>query len=264
MTQPMRQGDVIESTDPDANKWQRNLVVITADCDFANAKHQGRVTCVPILTQDEYVMEFQIPRIRERTLSKLVALLAAELAKYLQVNISPQRLREWPTEERSSRIIKALDLDTAVSSNTENLIEAIRLIQSPVDRLEDAVANIIRSQVDIPNGKKEINARREVIESLKAHYGNPPGDALFLSAVAPKLASGYFIYLRHLEQIRETDIAMGPTRHPVRYRRLARLKDSYMHAVSQQFALVFMSIGMPQEYEEMRQLHADVLGERFI
>lgn len=51
---PLRQGDVLEASDPAASVWTRHLMIITADCDFANSKNAGRVTCVPLLAADEY------------------------------------------------------------------------------------------------------------------------------------------------------------------------------------------------------------------
>ncbi|SDM91588.1 hypothetical protein SAMN04488074_12936 [Lentzea albidocapillata subsp. violacea] len=63
---PLRQGDVLEAADPAASLWQRHLVVLTADCDLARAKHHGRVTCVPVLTEHEYLLEMQIPAFATR------------------------------------------------------------------------------------------------------------------------------------------------------------------------------------------------------
>lgn len=263
VTDPLRQGDVIEAVDSDASKWQRHLLVITADCDFANAKHQGRVTCVPLLTQDEYLMEFQIPRVRDRIVTKTFSALQSLIAKASGPSISEDRLREWPAEQEPSEIVDALRLEGTNANDAVKLFSAIRTAtQLPAD-LDGAVKQLVDAQVEIPNGKKATTAQREVTDALKAHYAKPPGDALFLSAVAPNMDAGYFVYLRHLEQIREPEIATGPTRIPATYRRLSRLQDRFIHAVSQQFALVFMAIGLPREYEETRDLHSDLLGERY-
>lgn len=263
VTDPLRQGDVIEAVDADMSKWQRHLLVITADCDFANAKHQGRVTCVPLLTADEYLMEFQIPRVRDRVVSKMVSALQTLLAKTDGPSISQDRLSEWPTEQEPSGIVAALGLVGSHADDAAKLLSAIRTAtQLPAD-LDGAVARLVEAQIQIPNGKKATTAQREVTEALQSHYAKPPGDALFLSAVAPTLDVGYFVYLRHLEQVMESEIAIGPTRAPAAYRRLARLQDRFIHAVSQQFAMVYMTIGLPREYEEIRDLHSDLLGERY-
>ena len=263
VTDPLRQGDVIESADENAIKWQRHLVVITADCDFANEKNQGRVTCVPLLTQEEYVLEFQIPRIREKVIKKSVSALHVLLSNAGGPSISLARLREWPLEQEPTDIVNALRLDEATSHGAEELMEAIRKVSLPPDDLDDAVQRLVSAQVDVPDGRSLGNAKKDVVSSLISHYSNPPGDALFLSSVAPHMRDGYFVYLRHLEQISQPDIALGPTRSPVSYRRLARLHDRFIHAVSQRFASVFMAIGLPNEYEKMRDSYSERLGERY-
>jgi hypothetical protein len=69
--------------------------------------------------------------------------------------------------------------------------------------------------------------------------------------------------LRHLELLWEPEIAVGPTRVEHRFRRIAHLQDRYTHAMVQRFALVFMSIGLPREYEEVRDLHSELMGESY-
>lgn len=263
VTDPLRQGDVIEAVDPDASKWQRHLLVITADCDFANAKHEGRVTCVPLLTQDEYLMEFQIPRVRQDVLRKNTAALKSIIAKSTGRELTDERLREWAVEQSPEDIVATLGIEAGAAGGAQQLLTSIRLAMSLPSNLDLAVSQLVTAQVEIPNGKQAANAQREVRQKLTAHYKNPPGDALFLSSVAPTLDSGYFVYLRHLEQIREPGIAIGPTRAPASYRRLSRLQDRFIHALSQQFAMMFMAIGLPREYEEIRDLHSDLLGERY-
>lgn len=263
VTDPLRQGDVIEAVDAEATKWRRHLLVITADCDFARAKHQGRVTCVPLLTQDEYLLEFQVPRIRDDLLSKTSAALTALISKSGGRELSKERVREWAVEQTPDEIVAALDLDVAQSGDVLRLLSAIRLAAQLPGDLDSAVSQLVTAQVEVPNGKNASNARRDVTQKLTAHYKNPPGDALFLSSVAPRLDAGYFVYLRHLEQIRESEIVIGPSRSPATYRRLSRLQDRFIHAVSQQFAMVFMAIGLPREYEEIRDLHCELLGDRY-
>ncbi len=263
VTDPLRQGDVIEAVDPEASKWQRHMLVITADCDFANSKHQGRVTCVPLLTQDEYLMEFQIPRVRDEVLAKTGSALRTLISTSSGKQLTEERLREWAVEQTPHEIVTALGLAESQSDDVIRLLTAIRLAAQLPSDLDGAVTQLVTAQVEIPNGKKAVNARRDVIQRLTAHYRNPPGDALFLSSVASTLDAGYFVYLRHLEQISQPEIAVGPTRSPCTYRRLSRLQDRFIHAVSQQFAMVFMAIGLPREYEEIRDLHSEMLGERY-
>lgn len=262
ITDPLRQGDVLEATAPGASFWERHLLVLTADCDLALGKHRGRVTCVPLLTAPEYLLEMKVPVLRERAQSKLVT----ELRKVLPPgapNISDERLKLWPCEAESAEIIDALGLGGKAADTAKAALESMRLISKETLSLDEAIDALVESQASAPNAKKRETIVSSVVDALRSPYSTPPGDALFLSSIAPEHVLGYFAYLRHLEQIEERDIAIGPSR-TASYRRIARLRDRYTHALVQQFALVFMSIGLPPVYEEMRALHSEVIGENYL
>lgn len=78
-TESLRQGDVLEAVDAKASMWNRHLFVITADCDFAHHQNQARVTCIPLLTADEYLLEMRVPRLRDRFARKMLKDLRAIL-----------------------------------------------------------------------------------------------------------------------------------------------------------------------------------------
>ncbi|WP_063125240.1 hypothetical protein [Nocardia arizonensis] len=259
---PLRQGDVLEAVASTASHWQRHLLVLTADCDLAFAKHRGRVTCAPLLTAQEYLLETKIPDLREKALVKFVG----ELRKVLpdkNSNISDERIKAWPSEVAPDEIIVLLGLTGQHADVAEKVLKSIRLISHEAESLDDAVEALIESQASAPNAKSRDKIVDAVVQALKAPLSQPPGDALFLSSIAPNNNLGYFAYLRHVEQVQESEIATSPGRKTVRYRRIARLQDRYIHALVQQFALVFMSIGLPSEYEDMRRLHSEYLGETY-
>lgn len=104
---PLRQGDVIESTNADATPWTRFLLVITADCDLANTKNAGRVTCVPLLGAEDYLVEFHFP---ER-----------------QNAISDRHVREFNDELRRNQ--RARSRPTAWSSGSENPPRSMKLLR---------------------------------------------------------------------------------------------------------------------------------------
>lgn len=259
---PLRQGDVLEAVHPEASRWQRHLVVLTADCDLARAKHLGRVTCVPLLTEQEYLLEMQIPSLRDKAMNKFVD----ELRKALPSTapkISDERLKEWPCEAAPDEIVAALQLTGQRADNAKAACESIRLVSQKPETLDDAVKILIDSQVGAPNPQRRDKIVDGIVNKLRNTYSNPPGDALFLSSIAPRNSLGYFAYLRHLEQVSETDIALGPARSVPTYRRISRLQDRYTHALVERFAHVFMSIGLPSAYEDVRDLHAEYLGAMY-
>lgn len=264
VTAPLRQGDVLEAVDPEASRWQRHLLVITADCDFAHDKHYGRVTCVPLLTAEEYLLEMHIPRLRERYISsKLLPALRRATESGRASKVSDERLRAWPQEAKVEDIVSSLGLGGSAATEATAAFQSIRLLADPCATLDDAVLALTNAQLTGPNAQKRENIVKGIADALKAPFSQPPGDAIFFSAIGPTHDIGYFAYLRHLEPVRQPDIAIGPSRHGVRYRRISHLQDRYTHAAVQRFALVFMSIGLPQEYEDMRDLHSELLGDKY-
>lgn len=261
LADPLRQGDVVEAAEIGASMWQRHLLVITADCDFAHAKHQGRVTCVPLLKAEEYLAEMQVPKIRERLVNKQVKDVREILSKASAPAITDRRLREWPREEEPSAIVAMLDLNQGDAQKATAALTAIRMLDESAGNLKDAISSLVDAQLAGINPPKEENAVKNVMSTLRTAYAQPPGDALFLSAIGPGLDEGYFAYLRHIEQVSEFEVSLGPTRRAAQYRRVSRLHDRFTHALVQRFAMVFMSIGLPDEYEEQRNLYSEMLGE---
>jgi hypothetical protein len=218
---------------------------------------------VPLLKADEYLLHFQMPVLKEKYIrGKLLPTLRRALAR-VAPGVTDERLRAWPHEEDVNTIIQSLDLTGSSAAEAAAAFRAIRGLGVTSDSLDDSVSAIIEAQLGGPSPKTRDNVVRDITASLRAAYTNPPGDAIFLSSIGRHHDDGYFAYLRHLEQIRQEDIATVPTRSEVHYRRISRLQDRYVHATVQQFALVYMSIGLPDEYEEARSFHSDLIGERY-
>lgn len=256
---PLRQGDVLESVNPMANKWERNLFVLTADCDFAHDKHLGRVTCIPFLTKDEYLLETQAPRMRDRQVERPLADLQVILAKVGRPNVTPKRLREWASEQDVDDIIGALGVTGQDREVAMSALNMVRLIDSEVSSMTQFANALVDAQVIYSGGPKRENAVKTVTSRLRQSFTHTPGDALFISSLAAAHNDGYFAYLRHLEQVWQPNISIGPDNKQAAYRRISRLQDRFTHALVQRFGMVFMPIGLPNEYEEMRSLHADLM-----
>ncbi|UYB40595.1 hypothetical protein SLV14_003242 [Streptomyces sp. Je 1-4] len=260
---PLRQGDVLEAVDAGASMWQRHLLVITADCDFAHVKHQGRVTCVPILAAEDYLSEMQIPKIRERLVKQPLKEMRQILSKSEAPDISDRRLREWASEEMPTDIVMRLELKQADAQKATAALKVIRMIDAPAQNFKEGVGSLVEAQLIGESPPKRETAVKKVVSDLRDAYSRPPGDALFLAAIAPGHDKGYFGYLRHIEQVREPEISLGPSRRAAKYRRISRMQDRFTHALVQRFAMVFMSIGLPQQYEDLRNLHSEILGDDF-
>lgn len=260
-SEPLRQGDVLEAINPAASMWERHLFVLTADCDLSHDKHHGRITCVPLLGHEEYLLELQLPKLRERFAQKSVAELQAAFAKAGSPNLSDERVREWVGSASTDQVLAALEIDGEDAELCSLIMDGLRLLDGPLGSLKEAIEVLLQAQLSSAQPPKRANALERIHAPLRQAYSNPPGDALFLSAIGPSLDSGYFAYLRHLEQIWEPSIALGPTYREVSYRRISRLDDRYTHSLVQRFAMVFMPIGLPKEYETARDLRSEKIGE---
>ncbi|WP_157121541.1 hypothetical protein [Nocardia violaceofusca] len=261
ITEPLRQGDILERVADDSTVWNRHLLVMTADCDFAHNKHHGRVTCVPLLTKDEYLVKLQIPKLLSKAVADLTKSLQDVLSKLGTIGISDARLREWPIEQSTERILTSLPIPDSKHDAVRGMFDSIRALGRSELSLAEAINILVQAQLQLPNPQSEKNLRRNIVNTLQNAFKNPPGDALFLSAIADGHDYGYFVYLRHLEQIWEPRVALSPSRKVMEYRRLSRLQDNFTHAIAQRFGLVFTAIGLPDTYEEMRNLHSDLLVE---
>ena len=243
--------------------WQRHLLVMTADCDLAYAKHLGRVTCVPLLAAEEYLSEIQLPKIRERLVKQPLKEMRQILSRSGVPNISDWRLREWASEEAPADIVMGLELKQPDAQQATAALEAIRMIDAPGSSLKEGVDSLVESQLVGASPPKRETAVKQVVNGLREPYARPPGDALFLTTIAPGQDVGYFAYLRHIEQVREPEISLGPSHKQVRYRRISRMQDRFVLALVQRFGMVFMSIGLPPQYEDLRDLYSEMLGDNF-
>lgn len=259
--EPLRQGGVLEATDAGASIWQRRLLVLTADCDFAHGKHQGRVTCVPILDSGDYLLHFQLPAMRTSYARKPLAELQAAVDKAGFKGASRERLIEWVREDSADDIIAGLDKAVSDAISLSNHIDALRILHEPHNSLAEGISAFATAVQKTGLAKSREDALARVRGDLRTRFNALPGDAMFLNAVAPGSSDGYCAYLRHIEQVWESDIAVAPTRSSVTHRRLARLRDRFTDAIAQQFGMVFMSIGLPTAYEHGRRRHAERLGE---
>lgn len=257
---PLRQGDVIEATDERASPWTRHLLVITADCDLANNKNSGRVTCVPLLSTEDYLLQIYFPEQRRKVLDRFANEFNSELARLGKNPLSSSRIIEWALEASAwLELATALDLPSEDAQEAEKKFDGIRLLDVPSATVHEALDNIVDAQLLHTGPRKREAIVAATHDAIGNRFRNTPGDALFLRSIAPTYDFGYFAYLRHIEQIWEPKIAISPMQTGVTHRRIGALADRFAHAVVQRFAMVFMPIGLPVDYEESRNAFSDDL-----
>lgn len=252
---------MLESSDSAATMWDRHLLVVTADCDFAFGKNQGRVTCIPLLTAKEYLGEFVLPRHEEKARSKLTQEAKRHFTKAGFPSISDQRITEWLHEESIAGIIDAANIPPGDHASLSRLLTALQKIcmRGPNETIK--FSDVIEAQLQIPNSRSRSDLVASLQSAVKETFRRSPGDAIFLSSIGPGETEGYFGYLRHITQVWEPDVATHLSRFAHRYQRISRLSERFTHAVVQKFALVFLSIGLPTEYEANRDANAEYFVE---
>lgn len=261
---PIRQGDVLQRVAAGGDRWRETLVVLTADCDLAHSKHGGALTCVPLLKSSDYLLSFRAERLRSGLANRLVTKL---LKIHLQAvgdggaQISEERMRSWIAEESDPRTLSAeLNLTGAPATRFESAaLCAKTLLGQDPSSIEDAVSSLAAAKVELGDLNAEDRARQVVASDLAACIRDLPGDALFLNEVSATHVDGYVAYLRRVVELDETGVVLTASRLPAdaQYLRVSRLRSPYIYALTQQFASVFSSIGLPDEYEKARDANAE-------
>lgn len=257
---PLRQGDILEFRGEREGDAPEHIVVLTADCDLAQSKHGGRITCAVIRTRDEYILQGPVAkRVRMVTASlseDIVAGIASETARQL----SGGRFADWLREVGVSRVSEALG-----GNLSDPLIKKIGLLAEL--QAGDQVAAILDTLVQIEvldNSKASpVKRKRVLAQEVTSHFQKPPGDVFLLTEIGPGLDGGYFVELRNALQIDFKQIALTHSFGGHAWRRISRLEDVYRYGMAQRFGMVFMSIGIPGSYEdECRALH-DLTQEEY-
>jgi hypothetical protein len=257
--EPIRQGDILRAIASDGDPWRQWLIVITADCDLAHAKHDGALSCVSVLHHLDYLSRFRAEKLsaslEDRIIREILkALDAPDLPSRPQ--ITPARMSSWITEVEPAEIISTLKISKPLQTKTLGYIQSYRdLIKAKgsgeLHLLMDAFAS---AKVAIGAGKSKSDARLSVSKELASSLKTLPGDAIFISSLADDARDGYVAYLRRIHEVRDHDVVRSSVSIPkgAQFSRMGRLTAPYIYALTQQVGSVFGAIGLPTEYEMQR------------
>lgn len=239
---------MLESVSPGSDRYEQLALVITADCDLAHQKHGGLITCVPILTADHYIAEFGLHRERAKTTDLLFEDYEYHNNKEDRTGLSREALLEICGRMPAPQVIE----HAGISEDLSGTIHALCELATEASDISSAREQLKFAGSKLRQSKTEAAVQKRVADLISNTLKNTPGDALFLSRIAPNEDRGYFAYLRRVETLYEDEISISPGTPNVKYRRISRLRDTYIHALSQRFASVFMAIGLPDAYENSR------------
>lgn len=263
---PLRQGDVLQSLSTAPDRWRELLVILTADCDLARSKHAGALTCVPLLRSTDYLLLFRAEKIRDSLCARLTTRLLEIYAKAAdgeQAHISAPRMQAWLTEEADvGSVVATLGVTGEHASGFETVARCARsLLVEPTESVEDAIRVLATAKVALGDVGSVDRATQLVANDVASCLKDLPGDALFLNEVSSKHMKSYVAYLRRVVEVDEGTVVLTTSLLPAeaQYVRVSRLRSPYVYALTQQFANVFSSIGLPNEYERARSARIDQL-----
>lgn len=264
--QPLRQGDIFVWLDGAEDPWRQTGIVVTADCDIAQAKHGGVLTYVPVLPLQAYLCTYYLPRRLRRGLGP-VGDRCLRLIKDLQARYRP----DFPTPLSNEAVEALLE-----GKLPHEIAETLKVPAGPEqDELFTLVSAIRSASAAIAtlSFDEHIAALRQLTEAagrtfkpadlgqdVRTHVGQLPGDAFFIGAI-PEVGDGGFVaYLRLPREVRDFEVAV---RQPdlrnanTRARRICRLNSPYVFRLTQQLGGVFADIGLPRPYEANRDRLAE-------
>ena len=256
MTQSLilRQGDLIQKVwQSDPSKTEYGLV-ITTNCDMGFNKHRGMVTFIDLMPASEYVNRFVLPEIVNSSVSNLVKRILEEKNKksakeFAYSRISDERFIEWLKDSGPN--------ETLLYETAQNWPEVLSF-RDLLKKSEDKSLATVEGQMKYCSELsvyKFSQSTEKVINKICSKVENLPGDFHWIAG-GEELArlSGYVANLRDIRVIEESRIylnfkARGLSRDG-EWVRIAKLKDYFLHLLTQKFGLVFGSIGLPNEFEE--------------
>ncbi|MBN1170902.1 MAG: hypothetical protein JXA67_01905 [Micromonosporaceae bacterium] len=259
---PLRQGDVFlfDRDNGNLDAWQQAGIIVTADCDLARNKHAGLLTYVPALPLREYMAMQLVPKMTEdllaRELRKLAELVfQIEQARNTSPGLSKHAIREWVTREGG--VEEMLDHLAVTNANQRKTIydkaNAINACVSAreLPTFEEQLSALVALHESTP--KKSATGR--VIDEVRNRLKNLPGDSLFISSIGDNSSDGFIVYLRLVRELRVHQIAVSyyeKGRRGVVAKRISRMRAPYIYRLTQLLADVFSAIGLPEEYEHVR------------
>ena len=205
---PVRQGDVLISINPSEDPWRAMLVVLTADCDLAKSKHDGALTCVPILTASDYLLKFRYPRLR-RGLSVRLAESAIQLhkkvAKEDAAAVSVDRMREWMLEDGHEAIARALELEGAAGLSFERFACSRAGLWPRMQRQSPKLVKGSR----LPKSCSMAGPSTKYVPWARVGpmlVGGPTWRRLVSQRALPQHGVGYVAYLRRVVEVNDAQV----------------------------------------------------------
>lgn len=260
-TLPIRQGDVLKRLGCDGKIGL--AVVVTADCDIAQAKFgDAGLACVQLTPLADYILDEHAYSAARRQLKRRFKTVTEWINKrWLQkdsqnIELTEENVQRWIMTSAPEEIEAELDL--SIDDKKKNFIKKEASVLRSAQELLNAPAGRY-SAIDALRTIQPKNTSRS--EQLKVLFGNLdsrdlPLDIFYVSSVPGEPGFGFIAKLRALSFIpfdRSFTSIVAAKDVDNSFVRVGRLAPTFRHALAQQFGMLFARIGMPKEYEVDRE-----------
>ncbi|MGO3744865.1 MAG: hypothetical protein ACTJG9_05730 [Alcaligenes aquatilis] len=252
------QGDVLKFDNKTAQRPFKLAVVINADCDIENGKHDGVLAILPIFKFSEYLATFWLPQFLDgqiRDASEQIKKLCTLEEEHIE------ELKRWITAPQggvhfdSKKFIKQFELSE----------KKVLQVNSALERLGSALT----SRTAMSLSSLRLFAPKDTVENDKKFIQNQVGTAfkglgeghLFMSEIKGDDDIGFVVRLRRIYSIEANNCFKSFSDYQARKKshgdhayRLCRLSPNYKFKLAQLFALQFSRIGLPNELINLSKL----------
>ncbi len=247
----LRQGDIL-SFEPKEGP-PRYGVIINADCDLSNSKHDGVIAYLPMYEFAEYLQIFWAPRfVEEQIASK-----RKQLADKFDVSSSEiEDLISWLRLEAAEIVAAAFGSERSLKGKQiEELKTALSSLKALCRDSESAFDKFCRAC------REDKEAERFTRKRVEEAHKNMGDGHFFVSEVADLPRLGFVVRMRRIYSIPQSQcfrtraeaLAAASGTAPVATR-IASFAAPYRYRIAQLFAQQFSRIGLPDEITSLSEI----------
>lgn len=248
---PLLQGDILKFDNQTAQYPFNLAVVINADCDIENGKHDGVLALLPIFSFSEYLTKFWLPQFFDSQI-KSATQQVRTLCSLNEVNID--ELKRW---------IMAPNFDPPFDS--KKFISRFELPNKQAQQLDDALGRLtsaltgqtcmsLKSLNEFAPEEKGENQGKFIRDQVTAAFKGLGEGHFFISEMKGDEDIGFVVRMRRIYSIEAGSCFNSYSDYLVKHKsqsggayRLCRLSPHYKFKLAQLFALQFSRIGLPNE-----------------
>lgn len=266
LSEPIRQGDILELRTKLFQQTNAFGFVLTADCDLFQNKSDNFISYLPILTARDYLENFWARREINAKINELcLRINAIYIASSSAQNESSQPLSEDTLLDMASRLsvkefIERLRItEIKNSKEIEPVVHALKILRCY--RSSSPIRILLSAQESLNVSEKALRG------NLKSALRQLRNDTASLLTLPGHSERNYVVLLRYVSAL-PADLIFhsvagarqeaGARMHGVR---IGRAQERYKISIVQQFSSVFSRIGLPEGYHDSRRSSADDIAE---